>query len=422
MRHGRRCVWCVDGRGARVLGVCTILLSGILVPLGCSSTPTSRGDRASASARTGEGADAGRTRMSSSQKEAAPSVLRPTISSEPESVEPWTFNGKQGEQITTANYRLFTTEARGILTTRLPLFLETALAHYRESISGAADPLPLPPLKLDTFLLRTRPDWEMLAKQLLGDQAEPFLKIRRGGFAYGGRALLFDLGTFDTFAVTAHEGWHQYTQRTFATPLPIWLEEGIATFMEGHRWDASRGAGPVFLPWANTERFDQLRRAEARKQLMSLSEVLTAVPQNLIAAGTSEPGLNYYAQVWALTHFLNEGAGGKYRQKFREAVQDAASGRMRRVVQTMLGSRAAGGLSGRGPGVFFAYFNTNLDEAAAEYADFIRGLVATGSRSAVVAGQSPFVARDEQGQTRGQGGADSSGAVPSGSSPGAGVQ
>lgn len=363
--------------------------------------PSCQSDSEARSGRTITSASSGREDRSDSEKPALGAAGNslalapaPAISPDPESVENWTFNSKSGQVMTTPHYRIYTTEARDSLTARLPLFMETALAHYRVAITGASSPLPPPPLKLDTFILKTRPDWELLSRQLLGDQAEPFMKIRRGGFAYGGRALLFDLGTYDTLAVTAHEGWHQYTQRTFDAPLPIWLEEGIATFVEGHRW-AGRGSRPTFMPWANSERFDQLRRAAARGRLMTLPDLLNAAPQDLISSGSTEPGLDYYAQVWALTHFLNEGAGAKYQASLQQTLSDAASGRLPRSVGRALASPRAGSGMGlrRGPTVFLAYFNRDLTEASREYDQFVQAIVATGGRQHISLGQSPVAAR-----------------------------
>jgi hypothetical protein len=321
-------------------------------------------------------------------------------------VEPWSFNGTPGQLIRTPNYRIFTTEPPGRLTSRLPAFLEGALGHYRTLLTGVSDPLPEPRLRMDTFIMSSRSDWELLARQTLGGQADAYTRIQRGGFAYDGRALLFDLGTFDTFAVTAHEGWHQYTQRSFAQSLPIWLEEGIATLMEGHRWGggAPRGSEVRFLPWANVERFDQLRRALARGQLMPLAALLEAQPAQLISGGSNNPGLVYYAQVWALAQFLSEGADGRYRDGLIRAVRDASRGQLGAEVRRVLGPRAGGQMSlRRGPAVFAAYFSPEIQTVESEYRNFIERLVAPGSRGAIVAGRSPFEVA-AQSQPRSQGG------------------
>jgi hypothetical protein len=328
---------------------------------------------------------------------AAPSVLNPATIVV--STEPWSYAGKRGQAIQTANYRFYVTESDPVLIGRLPLFMETALAFYRSSYPG----LPAPPGKLDTFLMGTRGQWETLTRQLMGDSAETYLRIQRGGFASGGRGVYYNIGMADTLSIAGHEGWHQYTQRTFKEPLPIWLEEGIATTMEGYRWD---GSTPVFLPWSNTERFDQLRSAAAKDELMPLLDIFDASPQELLAPLSmsdlkpgertprrgAEAALTYYAQIWVLVHFLREGEGGKYRAGLNELTADAARGRIGRRLSEKLGERPARAalMTRKGPAVALAYFDEDLDRLAQEYARFVEVVVRPGSRGPVVDGKSPF--------------------------------
>lgn len=313
-----------------------------------------------------------------------------------ESRSPWSFAGRQGEAIRTANYRIWTTELDPVINRRLPIFLEEAIAHYRTALG----PLPAPEDRLDTFILANRHQWELLTRQLMGEGADLYLRIPRGGFAWGGRSVLYDIGAQGTMAIAAHEGWHQYTQRTFKEGLPIWLEEGIAAFMEGHRWGgppaaggtgaAVSGAMPVFLGWANPERYDQLRADAAAGNLMTLRKLLEATPQEMLESG-SNGALTYYAQVWALVHFLREGAGGTYRPALERLVADAAAGRLHRTLATTLEPNAAraAARTRRGTGVFEAYFTADLDRAERQYAEFIQRIVRPGGRTAIAEGRSP---------------------------------
>lgn len=316
----------------------------------------------------------------------------PTASVEQiESVEAWSYNNTPGRLIRTPHYRVFTTQADTVLNGRVPMFLEAALTQYRTGITGAEHPLPEPDLKMDTFILRSRGDWALLTREMTGPMAPLYLRIPRGGFAFQGKALLFDIGSRDTLSIAAHEGWHQYTQRSFVQGLPVWLEEGVATYMEGHRWGGRSGGDVAFLPWSNIERFDQLRRSHAQGELLSLEKLLESTPQDILGSGTSQQALVYYAQVWALTHFLNEGAGGRYAAGLQAVLTDAAQGTMDRRLMSTLGPQGARVLSlRRGPGVFVAYFNANLAEASKEYDAFISRLVSPGARGPVVEGRSPL--------------------------------
>lgn len=316
------------------------------------------------------------------------------------STEKWTYAGKPGRAIHTQNYRFYVTDGDDAVINRIPLFMETVLRFYRDSFAG----LPPPPGKLDTFVMATRSQWETLTRQLMGDTAETYLRIQRGGYASGGRGVYYDIGMADTLSIAGHEGWHQYTQRTFVEPLPIWLEEGIATTMEGYRWD---GTAPVLLPWSNTERFDQLRAAAASDILMPLRSIFDVSPQELLAPASAaqamqpnEPkrgpdaALTYYAQIWVLVHFLREGENGKYRASLLQLVNDAADGRVSKRLTDHIGDRAARAslMTRKGPGVAMTYFNPDLDQLAQEYAKFLAVVVRPGSRGPIVEGRSPFAA------------------------------
>lgn len=341
--------------GATCLG---LALACVLWPMGCQNGPGTR---------------------------TSPGVLSPT-SSPVESVEPWDFDGTPGKVIRTNSYRLFTTEANPELLAALPDFLERTLTAY----TGALGPLPHPALKLDTYLMANRDQWSQLTLEVMGESAEPYLKIQRGGFSSGGRAILFTIGARDTLAIAAHEGWHQYTQRTFRQELPVWLEEGIAVFMEGSVPDPANPGVPAFAPWANAERYGQLVAAAGGWQLLSLERLLDMHPHALVTSGT-DAALMFYAQVWALVHFLNEGEGGKYRVALSKALADAAAGRLRETIDKTLGRDSSRLLASerRGPELFRTYFNMDLTAAAREYDAFVSAIVLHGSKDKMMSGHSP---------------------------------
>lgn len=303
------------------------------------------------------------------------------------SEEAWTYAGRTGRIITTPHFRIHTTVTRSLLLDRVPGFAELALASYRSALG----PLPEPGARLDTFVMNTRQQWESMTRTIAGRQAETYLRIPRGGFALGGKGVYYDIGPRDTLSIAAHEGWHQYTQATFKQHLPLWLEEGIAVYFEGFRWDTRDRTLPVFLPWSNPQRFDTLRKAEAQDRLMPLATVLVSRPQDLIEH-TDGRALTYYAQVWALTHFLHEGAGGRYREGFTQLLQDAAAGRVYGRVASELGNRPARSAFSRrvGDEVFRVYFNADIDGAQAEYTRFIQAATLPGTRQDMTAGRSPF--------------------------------
>ncbi|MEZ6243655.1 MAG: DUF1570 domain-containing protein [Phycisphaerales bacterium] len=310
------------------------------------------------------------------------------------SAERWKFDDSPGWVVTTPSFRVYTTGDPNVTTDRLPAFLEFALAHYTTELA----PLPRPERKLETYMMQSRHEWERLTRRTMGDKADMYLRIVRGGYAAGGRGVYFNIGPRDSLLIAAHEGWHQYTQATFKRPLPVWLEEGIAVYMEGFRWDPSRPDRPIFLPWSNPERFDALRDAVSKGRLQSLTDLLSSTPQERITKGGDEI-LTYYAQLWALTHFLREGDAGAHAGDLSRLLQDAASGQIERTMDARLGAdRARAALRRRaGPEAMLTYFAdpndpSSLDGLSRRYEAFVYDIVRSGARHAVTAGKSPISA------------------------------
>lgn len=375
----------MSGRGSRLAGPAAraAAISGGLVLSGCGGMLPS-GDALhvptvqpmSPTAQVGAG---------------APAVLKARMPARVHSTEAWTFGREPGRVIRTDSYRLFTTEGDSILVARMPTFMEQALEAYTTSLGS----LPRPPVPLDTYLMANRPQWTRLTQSLMGQQSEIYLKIQRGGFTAQGRAVLYDIGTHDTFSLVAHEGWHQYTQRTFRQPLPTWLEEGIAAYMEGFRWDQDFPEFPSFRAWANIERFDQLRRAVQDNKLATLEQLMTQAPQELLLQG-GDQALTFYAQAWAAVHFLREGEGGRYRRGLERLLRDAADGAVADRLTAELGPAAGRGylMRRRGPDLFRVYISADLPAASKEFADFCRAAVSVGAKEKIVAGRSPVAVEE----------------------------
>jgi len=299
---------------------------------------------------------------------------------------PWTFESASGRQFTTTHFNIFTTEQGDAIVSRLPTFVESAIAHYTSAITA----LPEPAGRMNTYVMDTRAQWVRLTLLTFGEQGQRLIQIPRGGFAARGQAFLFDIGSGDTLLIAAHEGWHQYTQSTFRERLPIWAEEGIATFMEGHRWT---GREVRFQPWFNVERFDHLRDAHAAGELLTLEELLTYTTDGLLVSADTR-AITWYAQVWSLVHFLREGEGGKYRGAFARMLTDAAEGKLGQVVVAGVARRPdtrPALLAGQtGPAVFRAYFEPDLNKAQREYTAFVSKIVGSGARQNIVSGKSPL--------------------------------
>jgi hypothetical protein len=301
--------------------------------------------------------------------------------------EPWTLEAGNGQVMTTPSFRVYTTATKAAIIDRLPAFIESAFSNYVQALGQ----LPAPDSPMEIYLMDNRAQWERMTQRFMGDQADTYLRIQRGGFTYDGHAILYDIGRRDTFTILAHEGWHVYTQRTFRNVMPVWLEEGVATYMEGFRWDPSADDRPTFLPWANFERFDQLRWGVRASKLMPLDQLTKSTPQELIA-GDPNSALFYYAQVWALIHFLNEGENGAYAASLRSMIADAASGKLVPRIRRELGDHAASTYVYRRRGVDLLKLYTGKSAAELDvgYAAFMDKIVQTGTRQQIWQGKSPM--------------------------------
>ena len=305
----------------------------------------------------------------------------------------WRFAGADGQIITTRHYQLYITLADPKVIDRLLVFAERGLTHYTSALAD----LPMPAGRLETYLFQDRKQWEAKTRQLLPTQAPTFLNLGRGGFTTRGRSVLYYIDrhgrTRDTFAILAHEGWHQYAQTTFRRQLPVWLEEGIATYMEGYLTDPD---GRVeFRPWANRERYRTLRHAVRTETLIGLDEVITRTPQSFLEVSKDQL-LIYYSQVWALVHFLHEGRGEQYRPRLTQLLTDAAQGRVAAKRSTgnesNEGRRRAGTRRSRLASMLVKqYFDAEFDTFEQQYTQFVHQVVAPGGYDRIAEGRSPLV-------------------------------
>jgi len=297
----------------------------------------------------------------------------------------WSYQGYNGWTYYTPGSMIHTTITDRQMLIRIPAFVELAQIHARTALTT----LPAPSEPVNTYFLGSRSQWATMTKRLLKDRAGVYLAIERGGFSVGTTGVYYDLGPRDSFTIAAHEGWHQYAHSVMIDKLPVWLDEGIACYLEGFRWDEVEPDMPRFLPWANLERYDQLRKAHANGSLMSLHTLVSNRPQDLMA--TDKGGgrvLTYYAQHWALVHFFREYQGGRYLPGLGRVLQLALRGELlgelsEADAHTMRSRRSGPGvLSIIAPGV-------PLRELDEQYQSFIERIVAPGGRNAALSGQSP---------------------------------
>ncbi len=339
------------------------------------------------------------TRSSTTPNRAAPAAsTQPGQVSETDAPIPvertaWRFAGADGQIITTPHYQFYITLGDPKVIDRLLVFAEHGLTHYTSALAD----LPMPTGRLETYLFQNREQWEAKTRQLLPTQAPTFLNLGRGGFTTRGRSVLYYIDrrgrTRDTFAIVAHEGWHQYAQTTFRRQLPVWLEEGIATYMEGYLTDPDGDL--EFRPWANRERYRTLRHAVRTDTLIGLDEVITRTPQSFLEVSKDQL-LVYYSQVWALVHFLHDGLDEQYRPKLIQLLADAAQGRAAAKRATLNESTEGRSRTGTPRSRLASilvkqYFDAEFDTFEQQYADFVHRVVAPGGYDRIAEGRSPLV-------------------------------
>lgn len=249
----------------------------------------------------------------------------PPTQGEPAVIEPWTCMGIDGLCIRTQRWDICTTIMQPTLHARLPVALEAALAAMRAKLDSASFTLPEPTETMTTCLMSDRRQWSNLAKIILPLHAGAMQGIGRGGFTSEGVALLYDIDRRshcrDTMALALHEGWHQYAQTALHRPLPAWVDEGLATVMEGFR----------LLPdsvqidhAANRQRERRAWWMLRRGRMRSLREFAADDPHAAMARSNTSL-LDYYGQAWAVMRFM---LGDPARtQTIQSILEAAATGR-----------------------------------------------------------------------------------------------
>jgi hypothetical protein len=284
----------------------------------------------------------------------------------------WVYMQREGEQITTPNYHLLTTAQHLPIADTLPTFLEVSLARHRRFagtvLGGPA--LPSPPGRMQMFLFADREEWAQFTRATIDASAHPLLAIEVGGYAAGGRAVLFALPPrYDrlTLKIAAHEGWHQYVQRSFREPLPTWTDEMIAVMAEGFTTDTQ--GRYRFEPLLNPERLSQLATVIERGRWRSLDDLLSGDPTQMLGTDPAH-AVDYYAQLWALGVYLavepNAWSG------IERLLRDAARGRLQRE----LGRPAADEL---GRLAFTRYITADIERLDEAYRAFAIALVEEAS-------------------------------------------
>lgn len=242
-----------------------------------------------------------------------------SIGYQPERTD-WRFGRIGGQKFITQHYHIYTTADNRVLLAHLPGFMEAAHTQYLK-LTGLPDEARKERMSL--YVMGSREQWAMLTQEVTGPHSELFLAIENGGYCYEGTCVLWDMGHFATFSVAAHEGLHQFLHYRVRNGLPSWVEEGLATQMEG--FDVYGNEAVRFNPDHNVLRPNDLRNAIASERWLGVPALLTTDPgEQIHGAPLTAP--QYYGQVWALIMYIR--SQPKYLQGFQRMIADARLGKL----------------------------------------------------------------------------------------------
>jgi hypothetical protein len=232
--------------------------------------------------------------------------------------EPWVYRDKPARTVRSAHFAIHTTITDAEFLEKLAVLMEGALQQYQlftPDVQLTDDPL-------ECYVFGKRPEWAEFTAAKTGSDAALYLQINRGGYTVRDWFVAYFIGDVGTYAVAAHEGWHQYVARHFRSRLPPFLEEGIATMFENVRYYNS---SPSWDLSPNSHRAAKLRHAIESNNLWPLDKLITMHAGEVVTL----PGPRieaFYAQNWAFAEFLWEAEDGKYRPALQRLLKDCANG------------------------------------------------------------------------------------------------
>ena len=190
--------------------------------------------------------------------------------------------------------------------------------------------------------------------------------------------IVFPLGqsSRSTLRTAFHEYVHLYLRDT-VPGVPLWLNEGLAEFYGSFAHSDTEGVLGVPIPYYT--------RLLAREELIPLKNLFSI---NIDSAHYNEQDKNgiFYAESWALVHYLMLGESGRRQSQFRTFLERVSSGdEAAKVVESIFGltlealekefkAYLAGGVFptqrvniGIGPQAYMAMQRTSLSDGEASF-------------------------------------------------------
>ncbi len=334
-----------------------VILGGMICSAGCSQ------NQHAGSTPLGKKSDVRSTALERLRGENLPALRE---------VNAWENPYGPGLELTTNHYRIRTTLLDPLALPSVPGFLEAAHASYNEQL-----PQPIESsTKFDVFLFAQRQQWEKFTRSFAGDQAETFCKIKAGAYYLNGACVVYDIGRSRTLAALGHEGWHQFNSRHFKYRLPSWLDEGVAMLFEESVCEQGTFR---FVPESNVQRLGALSTTLNNAGQMSLPELVTTSPGQVMATDQTGAVLAFYSQSYALVRFLREAGDGKYLPGYQQMLWDGLAGRWplegeaKRTAEDRNLPRTTGWNRQVGALLFTQYVGRDFARLEREYGSYCRG-------------------------------------------------
>lgn len=276
----------------------------------------------------------------------------------------WKNGPKDGRILRSDHYDIYTTLTDRRLLETIPQVMETSYAYYARLAPAVRHPSE----RLRLYMFATRGDWAYFTRRFAPRKAPKLLQIQRGGYTERGVCVFNYNGHAATFALAGHEGFHQYLHHCVSGRVPAWLNEGLAVWCEGQRWN-SDGLNEID-PWYNPRRRNALAEALLREELLPLPELLRINAGHVIG-GVQRKINTYYAQVWALVLFLAEGENGKYAADFQRMLEALGDDSLDDFVAAGRATSAVDA-DNFGAALFTTFFGDDLATIESEYLHFMR--------------------------------------------------
>ena len=171
------------------------------------------------------------------------------------------------------------------------------------------------------------PEYARLAKDGM-----PVVPRTNPGFIRNGKEIVVYYGETEPeifYGTVFHEGAHQFVKNLLpGADLPLWLDEALAVYFEGCRYQ--RSTGKIFVGHLPPDRLEDAQ--EALRQVKPIAGVSLAETM-FMHHGEANFTAREYALAWSFVYYLTHAEDGKHRKKFARFLK-ATNGAGRKPIAT----------------------------------------------------------------------------------------